>query len=35
MEKANKKFKELKNKFKFSKVKQVLGDPKVTSYLKV
>ena len=35
MEKVNKKFKELKSKFKFSKVKQVLRDPEVISYLKI
>ena len=35
MEKVNKKIKELKNKFKFSKVKQVLKDPKVTSYVNI
>ena len=33
MEKVNKKIKELKNKFKFSKVKQVLRDPELISYL--
>ena len=32
---AIKKIKELKNKFKFSKVKQVLKDPKVISYLNI
>ena len=31
--KFNRRIKELKNKFKFSKVKQVLKDPKVISYL--
>ena len=31
MEKAYKKCEELKNKFKFSKVKEVLKDPKVIS----
>ena len=35
MEKINKKIKELKNKFKFNKVKQVLQDPKVISYLNI
>ena len=35
MEKVKKKIKELKDKFKFSKVKQVLKDPKVISYLKI
>ena len=35
MEKINKKNKELKNKFKFNKVKQVLQDPKVISYLNI
>ena len=34
MEKVKKKIKKLKNKFKFSKVKQVLKDPKVISYLR-
>ena len=33
--KFNKRIKELKNKFKFSKVKQVLKDPKVISYLNI
>ena len=33
MEKFNKKIEELKNKFKFSRVKQVLRDPEVVSYL--
>ena len=35
MEKVNKKIEELKNKFKFSRVKQVLRDPEVVSYLKL
>ena len=35
MEKVNKKIEELKNKFKFSKVKQVLRDPEVVSYLNI
>ena len=35
MEKVHKRIKELKNKFKFSKVKQVLKDPKVISYLNI
>ena len=35
MQKVNKRIKELKNKLKFSKVKQVLKDPKVTSYLNI
>ena len=35
MEKVNKKIEELKNKFKFSRVKQVLRDPEVVSYLKI
>ena len=35
MEKAIKKMKELKNKFEFSEVKQVLKDPKVISYLSI
>ena len=35
MEKVKKKIKELKDKFKFSKFKQVLKDPKVISYLKI
>ena len=35
MGKLNKKIKELKNKFKFSRVKQVLRDPEVVSYLKI
>ena len=35
MEKVKKKIKELKDKFKFSKVKQVFKDPKVISYLKI
>ena len=35
MENANKRIKELKNKFKFSKVKQVLKDPTVISYLNI
>ena len=35
MEKVNKKIKELKNKFTFSKVKQVLKDPKVIFYLNI
>ena len=35
IEKVNKRIKELKNKFKFSKVKQVLKDPKVISYLNI
>ena len=33
--KVNEKIKELKNKFKFSKVKQALKDPKVISYLNI
>ena len=33
MEKVNKKIEELKNKFKFSRVKKVLRDPEVVSYL--
>ena len=35
MEKVNKKVEELKNKFKFSRVKQVLRDPEVVSYLNI
>ena len=35
MNKVNKIIKELKNKFEFSKVKQVLKDPKVISYLNI
>ena len=35
MEKVNKKIEELKNKFKFSRVKQVLRDPEVVSYLNI
>ena len=35
MEKANKKIEELKNKFKFSRVKKVLRDPEVVSYLNI
>ena len=35
MEKVNKKIKELKSNFKFSKVKQVLRDPEVISYLNI
>ena len=35
MQKVNKKTKEFKNKFKFSKVKQVLRDPQVISYLSI
>ena len=35
MEKVNKKIEELKNKFKFSRVKQVLRDPGVVSYLNI
>ena len=35
MEKVNKKIKELKSEFKFSKVKQLLRDPKVISYLNI
>ena len=35
MEKVNKKIKELKSKFKFCKVKQVLRDPEVISYLNI
>ena len=35
MEKINKKIEELKNKFKFSWVKQVLRDPEVVSYLNI
>ena len=34
-EKVNKRIKELKNKFKFSKVRQVLKGPKVISYLNI
>ena len=35
MEKVHKRIKELKNKFKFIKVKQVSKDPKVISYLNI
>ena len=35
MGKVNKKIKELKNEFKFSRVKQVLRDPEVVSYLNI
>ena len=35
MENVNKKIKELKSKFKFSKFKQVLRDPVVISYLNI
>ena len=35
MNKVNKIIKELKNKFEFSKVKQMLKDPKVISYLNI
>ena len=35
MEKVNKKIEELKNKFKFSRVKQVLRDPEVVSHLNI
>ena len=35
MEKLDKKIEELKNKFKFSRVKQVLRDPEVVSYLNI
>ena len=35
MEKVNKRIKEPQNNFKFSKLKQVLMDPKVISYLKI
>ena len=35
MEKVNKKIKEQKIKFKFSRVKQVLRDPEVISYLNI
>ena len=35
MEKVNKKIEELKNKFKFSRVKQVLRNPEVVSYLNI
>ena len=35
MKKVNKKIKELKNKFKFSRIKQVLRDPEVVSYLNI
>ena len=35
MEKVYKKIKELKSKFKFSKVKQVLRDPEMISYLNI
>ena len=35
MKKVNKRIKKLKGKFKFSKVKQVLKDPKVIPYLKI
>ena len=35
IEKVNKTIKKLKYKFKFSKVKKVLNDPKVISYLNI
>ena len=35
MERFNKRIEELQEKIKFSKVKQVLKDPKVISYLKI
>ena len=35
MEKVNKRITELKNKFKFSKLKQVSKDSKATSYLNI
>ena len=35
MENVKKKIKELKNKFKFSRVKQVLRDPELVSYLNI
>ena len=35
MEKVSERNKELKNKFKFRRVKQVLKDPKVNSYLNI
>ena len=35
MEKVNKEIKELQNKFKFSKVKQLLKDPTIISYLNI
>ena len=35
MEKVNKRIKELTNKLKFSKLKQVLKDQKVISYLNI
>ena len=35
MEKVTKSVKELKDNFKFSKVKQVSKDPKAISYLKI
>ena len=35
MEKVNKNIEELKNKFKFSRVKQVLRDPEVVCYLNI
>ena len=35
MEKVNKKIKELKNNIKFSRVKQMLGDPEVVFYLNI
>ena len=35
MEKVNKKIEEFKNKFKFSRVKQVLSDPEVVSYVNI
>ena len=35
MGKVNKKIKELRNKFKFSRVKQVLRDPELVSYLSI
>ena len=35
MEKVNERIKYIKNKFKFSKIKQLLKDPKVISYLNI
>ena len=35
MEKVNERIKYIKNKFKFTQVKQVLKDPKVISYLNI
>ena len=35
LEKVDKKIEELKNKFKFSRIKQVLRDPEVVSYLNI